>query len=109
MMEYSRVLISATTKEKAQTILITLVEKRLVAGGLITNGTSIYWWNNKIEENLYYNLSTFTISKHKKKIIEEVKKLHDDKIPIVAFFKIEDGNEEFLKWIEENVIKIGQG
>jgi uncharacterized protein involved in tolerance to divalent cations len=40
--------------------------------------------------------------KNKKKIIEEVKKIHSDKCPIIAFFKI-DGNKEFLEWIKEIV------
>ncbi len=40
--------------------------------------------------------------RNKEKIISEVRKVHSDECPIVAFFKI-DGNEDFLKWIEESV------
>ena len=101
--EYHRVLINATTKDEAKQILRTLLEKRLIAGGMITEGESQYWWNNQVEEKIYYNLSAFTLAKNKQKIIDETKKIHKDDAPIVAFFKIEDGNKEFLKWIEENV------
>jgi uncharacterized protein involved in tolerance to divalent cations len=40
--------------------------------------------------------------KNKSKIISEVKKIHSDKCPIIAFFRM-DGNDEFLKWIKESV------
>ena len=44
----------------------------------------------------------FSDIKNKSKIIDEVKKFHSDKCPIIAFFKI-DGNKEFLDWILESV------
>jgi len=40
--------------------------------------------------------------KNKHKIIKEVKKVHSDECPIIAFFEI-DGNEEFLDWIKDSV------
>ena len=103
MTDCYRTLIGATSKEEAKSILRTLLEKRLIAGGMITEGESQYWWKGQVEEKIYYNLSTFTLAKNKQKIIAETKRLHGDDAPIVAFFKIDDGNEEFLKWIKENV------
>jgi len=103
MEEFYQVLISATSKEEAKQILKTLVESKLIAGGLITQGLSNHWWKGKIDEEIYYNLSAFTISKNKDKIIEAVEKIHQDETPIIAFFKIDYGNKKFLDWIEESV------
>jgi periplasmic divalent cation tolerance protein len=100
--EFCQALISATAKEEANKISDALVKKKLIAGSLIIKGPSRYWWEGKIVEKEYYNISAFSLMKNKLKIIEEVKKIHSDKCPIIAFSKI-DGNKEFLKWIKESV------
>ena len=102
MEEFCQVLISATSREEANNISDNLVKKKLIAGSLITNGDSRYWWEGKIVEKVYYNISAFSILKNEDKIISEVKILHSDKCPIISFTKIE-GNKEFLNWIEESV------
>ena len=101
-MEYNRVIISATSEEEAKRILKMLTEKKLVAGGLITNGISNYWWEGKVVEKIYFNIQCFTISDNKEKIIEEVEKIHSDETPVIAFLKM-DGNQKFLDWVRESV------
>ena len=100
--EFCQVLISATTREEANKISDNLVEKKLIAGSLIIKGPSRYWWEGRIIEKEYYNIQAFSLMKNKSNIISEVKKIHSDKCPIIAFFKI-DGNKEFLEWIRESV------
>lgn len=100
--EFCQVLISATNKKEANKISDTLVKGKLVAGSLITQGPSRYWWQGKIVEKEYYNIQAFSLMKNKAKIISEVKKIHSDKCPIIAFLKM-DGNDEFLKWIKKSV------
>ena len=82
-----------------------LIRKRLIAGSLIIKGQSRYWWEEKIEEKEYYNLQAFSLMKNKQSIINEVKKIHTDKCPIIAFIKIK-GNQEFLDWIKGSIIRI---
>lgn len=48
------------------------------------------------------HVQTFSLMKNKESIISEVKKIHSDKCPIIAFIRI-DGNGEFLNWIKELV------
>lgn len=100
--EFCQVLINAVNQEEASNISDTLVKKRLIAGSLITKGPSRYWWEGEIVEKEYYNIQAFSLIKNKSRIISEVKKIHSDKCPIIAFFKI-DGNDEFLNWIKESV------
>jgi periplasmic divalent cation tolerance protein len=101
-MKHYRSLISATSKEEAQTILKLLLNNKLVAGGLITSGLSNHWWKGKIDEEIYYNISAFTTDKHKEEIIKKVEEIHSDEVPGIVFFEIDDGNKSFLAWIEEN-------
>lgn len=102
MEEVTQIWISATNKQEANKISDSLVTKKLIAGSLIIKGDSRYWWENRIVEKEYYNISCFSLMKNKEQIIKEVKKLHSDKCPIITFTKI-DGNSEFLKWVEDSI------
>jgi uncharacterized protein involved in tolerance to divalent cations len=97
-----QVFISAPNKEQADEILDTLLSKHLVAGGLITNGPSRYWWQGKIEEAVYFNISAFSKVSNKQNIIEVVKSISYDEVPMIWFVNI-DGNVEFLEWIESGI------
>lgn len=100
---YFRVLISATSKREAFKILDALTEQKLVAGGLVTSGDSQYWWRGKRVRRNYSNLSLFTMSPHQKRIISAVRKLQRDEVPIIAFFKIDEANLDFLRWIQTSM------
>ena len=100
---FIQVIVSATSKEEADKISDSLVKNKLVAGSLIIKGPSRYWWQDKIVEKEYFNIQAFSLIKNKEKIIKEVKKIHSDKCPIIAFFDI-DGNKEFLNWIKDSII-----
>jgi uncharacterized protein involved in tolerance to divalent cations len=99
---YCKVTISATSKAEADAISDSLVIKRLIAGSLIISGDSRYWWEGKIVEKVYFNIQAFSIYENKEQIISEVKKLHSDRCPIIAFTPI-SGNEDFLQWIRTSV------
>ena len=103
MKKFYRGLISATSKEEAKKILAELASKKLVAGGLISEGFSSYWWEGRLEEKIYFNISVFTVENNKSPIIEMVKSIHSDEVPIIAFFEIADANQEFLEWISDSV------
>ncbi len=100
--KYCRVRISATSQEQAYLISKTLVEKKLVAGTMMYSGNCHYWWDNKIQEKVYWNIGAFSLMKHKQRIIDEVRKLHSDKCPVITFNEI-DGNEDFLEWVNDSV------
>ena len=100
--KFCQVIISATSRKEANRISDTLVKKRLIAGSLIIKGPSRYWWKGKMVEKEYYNIQAFSLMRNKAKITTQVKKIHSDECPIIAFLLI-DGNAEFLRWIEESV------
>ena len=100
--KFCQITISATSKDEANNISDALVKQRLIAGSLIIKGASRYWWNNEIVEKDYHNVQAFSLFEKKDKIISEVRKIHSDKCPIVAFSEI-DGNSDFLHWIEESI------
>jgi len=100
MSKFCQVLINCPSRKESDKILDTLLKKRLIAGGLVTHGPSKYHWKGKIEEKEYFTISAFTLLENKQKIISEARKLHTDETPVIVFLEI-DGNEDFLKWIED--------
>ncbi len=104
MPTYCRVRISATSEIEANTISRTLVTKKLVAGTIIYSGNSHYWWKGEIVEKIYWNIGAFSLLEKKDEIIDEVRKLHSDVCPVIAFNTI-DGNVDFLEWIDDSVEK----
>ena len=99
---FCQVLISSRNKKETNKILNILLNKKLIAGSLVIKGLSRYWWKGRIIDGEYINILGFSLIKNKIKIISEVKRVHSDKCPIIAFFKM-DGNAEFLKWIKESI------
>lgn len=102
MNAHYRALISAPSKEEANAILDNLLTKKIVAGGLITHGPSRYWWEGKIDETEYYNISTFIPARNREALIEEVRAMSSDETPIIALFPME-GNQDFLDWVDSSV------
>ena len=102
MSKHYQALVSARSKEQADAILNQLLQQKIISGGLITHGPSRYWWNGSIEEQEYYNISAFIPESKKEMLVEEVRKISHDEVPIVAFLPIE-GNQDFLEWIDASV------
>lgn len=102
MTKYLQVYISAEDKNQADTILNSLLAKKLVAGGLLLSGPSRFWWKGEIVNMNYYNISAFTIKKYKQAIINDVKKTSVEEVPMVWFVLFE-GNKDIRRWIDESI------
>lgn len=101
-MKYYQVYISAEDKVQADKILNSLLDKKLVAGGLLLNAPARFWWKAKITDMDYYNISVFSTEKYKQAIIDDVKKTSVEEVPMIWFVEFE-GNKELLEWIDEIV------
>ena len=92
---------TAGTFEEARKIGQILVEKNLAACvNNIENMTSIYKWENKLEEGKEVVLIAKTGKKVIPKLIETVKSHHSYDCPCILELPIQGGNPEFLSWIE---------
>lgn len=88
--------------EEAHKIGRRLVEKRLAACvNIIPKVFSYYWWKGELVTDEEVGLIAKTQASLKKKIIEEVKKVHSYEVPAILFLPIIDGNPDFLGWVKE--------
>ena len=95
------VYMTAGSLEEAKYIGKILVEKNLVACvNLIENMTSIYKWEDKLEEGQEVVMIAKTRKKLMPKLIETVNSHHSYDCPCILDFAIQGGNPEFLTWIK---------
>ena len=101
-MNYYQIFISAENKEQANSILDVLLAKKLILGGPILEGPAKFWWKGEIVEMGYCYILSYTIERHKEAIIEEVKKVSAEEIPMISFIPFE-GNTELIKLIDDSL------
>jgi len=93
--------ITAGSLEEAKNIGKRLVEQNLAACvNLLENMTSIYNWENKLEEAQEVVMIAKTRKKLMPKLIETVNGLHSYDCPCILELPIQGGNPEFLSWIK---------
>jgi len=100
--KYLQVLVSAENRQQADIILNVLLEKKLVTGGQMINAPARFLWKGKITDMDYFTITSFTLEENKEKIIEEVKKVSVEEVPMIQFIPF-DGNIELLDWIDKTL------
>ena len=95
------VYMTAGSLEEAKRISKILVEQNLAACvNLLEKMTSIYKWDDKLEEGQEVAIIAKTRKKLMPKLIETVNSHHSYDCPCIIDLQINDGNPEFLSWIE---------
>ena len=95
------VYMTAGSIEEAKSIGQILVGQNLAACvNLLENMTSIYNWEDKLEEGHEVVMIAKTRKALMAKLIETVKSHHSSEIPCILELPIQGGNPDFLSWIE---------
>lgn len=79
-----------------------LIENKIIACVNITKISSIYTWNNKIENTTEYLAIFKTTQKNKKVLKEKIKETHPYQVPEIAEITITSINSSYLKWLTES-------
>jgi len=98
---FSIIYITAGSMDEAKSIGRTLVEERLAACANIFPITSIFRWKDIIEEAGEFGIILKTKTDRVKDIENRVKQIHSYEVPCIVSLKIEKGNKDYLKWIDE--------
>jgi periplasmic divalent cation tolerance protein len=87
-------------KEEARSVGKILVEEKLAACVNIIDGvSSLYIWQDKLQDDQEVIMIAKTTSDRMPVVIERVKGLHSYDCPCIVGLSISDGNPEFLEWI----------
>ena len=102
MTKYYNIKTAIDSKEIANKITKSLLEKRLVSSVQQKEISSSYWWNNQIETSHEYLLEMKTKKALYKEVEKEIRKLHTYEVPEIYAEEIKEGLPEYFKWIEKN-------
>jgi len=79
-----------------------LIENKIIACVNITKISSIYSWNDKIENTTEYLAIFKTTQKNKKTLKEKIRETHPYQVPEIAEIAIASTNTSYLKWLVES-------
>ncbi|MCX7905269.1 MAG: divalent-cation tolerance protein CutA [Elusimicrobiales bacterium] len=103
--KYCVCFVTTDSVELANKISFGLVENKLAACvNIINSVTSIYRWQEKIENSKEIMLIIKTKTTLIKDVIKYIKDNHTYSIPEIIFLPIIDGNEDYLDWIGANTL-----
>ncbi|MCS5531087.1 MAG: divalent-cation tolerance protein CutA [Candidatus Nitrosopelagicus sp.] len=92
------------SKQSVTSIAKLLVKKKLVACVNITKISSVYTWEEKIENRDEY-LALFKTTKKNQSILKkELKKLHPYDVPEIVEINPISMNKPYLKWLVDSTI-----
>ena len=93
--------VTAANADEAKTIGEALVKERLAAcANIIGPVASIYWWQGQMQRDSEAVLIAKTRADLVERVVARVKALHSYTVPCVVSLAIEQGNPDFLRWIE---------
>jgi periplasmic divalent cation tolerance protein len=90
---------TAGTEKEAGKIVKELLKKKLIACANIFPISSIYYWENKLEEEAEVGIIMKTREQLVDKVITEFKNLHSYDVPCIVSWKIDKGFNKYLAWV----------
>ena len=96
------VYVTTGTQKEARDIARTIINEGLVACvNILGNISSIYRWDGEIKEDIETALLIKTRRELTMKLTDRIKELHSYDCPCVTVMNIENGNLDYIAWIEE--------
>jgi len=89
-------------KKSISKIAKEFVKNKTVACVNISKISSIYSWNDKIENTSEYLAIFKTITKNKKSLKQKIKDTHPYDVPEIAEIDVTSINKSYLKWLIES-------
>jgi periplasmic divalent cation tolerance protein len=101
-MSYILVLMTASSKDEAKKIVRSLLEEKLIAcANMIDSVSSVFWWQDKIEEEKEVLVIMKSHQELFNKVSKKVKELHSYDTPEILALPIVDGSSQYLEWMKK--------
>jgi len=96
------ILTTVPSAEVATEIARRLVEERLAACVTFTGPCqSFYWWEDKITQDQEFMLFIKSKAALFPELEKRLKELHPYSVPEILAFRVEQGSEAYLSWLEK--------
>ncbi len=90
-------------KEDALKMGEELLKRKLIGCFNAFSISSGYWWQGKIERDEEWACIFKTTNEMWKEVVKVIKKLHPYTTPAIFVFNVEYVDEDYEKWLKENV------
>lgn len=101
---YQIVLCTCPTVEKAKEIAQQLIEDKLAACvNILPSVISVYRWQGNIETDTEVQLVIKSKAEYFTKLNDKIHQLHTYDIPEVIALNIQQGDNQYLNWINESL------
>lgn len=108
MDEYFQVITTLPDEAAADRIATRLVEERLAACAQVLGpASSTYRWKGRIEQAAEWYCNLKTTKTRLSALKERIRELHPYEVPEIVAIRIQDGDGEYLRWIEAEVAQGG--
>ena len=103
-MKFILVLVSTKDVAEAKKIARILLENKLIAcANILPKIESLYFWDGKVAEET----ESFVLLKTSSDCFEDlerlIKEIHSYSLPEIISLEINEGNKDYLNWLEENI------
>ncbi len=104
MSRYRVVLVTAPNAAEAERIAQKVVQKGLAACvNIVPKLLSIYRWEGNVERDTETLLVIKSTKEALPKLKKRIKKMHSYKVPEILVLKVDEGDREYLEWIDSVV------
>ena len=103
-MDYILIMVTASSREEAEKIATTLLERKLIAcANILGPVSSRFWWQGKIDSAEEYMIFMKTKRELFDQIADNVKQLHSYEVPEIIALPIVEGAKPYLEWINSSL------
>jgi len=103
-LEYTLIMVTASSREEAEKIATTLLERKLIAcANILGPVSSRFWWQGKIDSAEEYMIFMKTKRELFDQVADNVKQLHSYEVPEIIALPIVEGAKPYLEWINSNL------
>ena len=103
-MDYTLIIVTASSREEAEKIATTLLERKLIAcANILGPVSSRFWWQGKIDSAKEYMIFMKTKRELFDQVADNVKQLHSYEVPEIIALPIVEGAKPYLEWINSSL------
>ena len=95
--------VTCKDRDEAIKMIRRLLEKKVIAFAKFFPIESMYWWKDEINYDKEIAIIMKTKNDKFKEVENEIKKIHSYKIPCICSWDVKQTNEDYLKWVKEEV------
>ncbi|HDO41758.1 MAG TPA: divalent-cation tolerance protein CutA [Candidatus Bathyarchaeota archaeon] len=97
-------MVTASSREEAEKIATTLLERKLIAcANILGPVSSRFWWQGKIDSAEEYMIFMKTKRELFDQVADNVKQLHSYEVPEIIALPIVEGAKPYLEWINSSL------